>query len=51
MGSIDESGGQVSKSDEIWAFLFLAVFLAPATAIALVGSYGFTIWIFQLITG
>jgi nitrate reductase NapE len=33
---------------EIKGFLFLTVILAPALSIALVGGYGFTIWMYQL---
>jgi len=39
------------KIRELSAFLFLTVFLAPGVAIALVGSYGFAIWMYQLIAG
>lgn len=40
-----------TRQQELKGFLLLAVFLAPALAIALVGSYGFMIWIYQLIAG
>ncbi len=40
-----------TKLRELFAFLFLTVILAPAVSIALVGGYGFAIWIFQLIAG
>jgi nitrate reductase NapE len=39
------------KNRELYAFLFLTVFLAPAVSVAVVGSYGFVIWIYQLIAG
>jgi nitrate reductase NapE len=39
------------KADERTTFVLLAVFLAPALAIAVVGGYGFTVWISQLIVG
>ena len=39
------------KFRELSAFLFLTVFLAPAVSVAVVGGYGFAIWIFQLIAG
>ncbi len=32
-------------------FLFLTVVLAPALSIALVGSYGLAIWIYQILAG
>ena len=33
------------------AFVFLAVFLAPALAVAFVGGLGLTIWIVQMLSG
>lgn len=32
-------------------FIFLAVFLAPILSVIIVGGFGFTIWISQLIMG
>ncbi|MFZ0098615.1 MAG: periplasmic nitrate reductase, NapE protein [Gemmobacter sp.] len=40
-----------SKAEERNTFLFLAVFLAPALAVAGVGSLGLAIWIWQMIFG
>lgn len=39
------------KADERNTFIVLAVFMAPVLAVAIVGAYGFTIWISQLIMG
>ncbi len=39
------------KSRELYAFLFLTIVLAPVASAALVGSYGFVIWMYQLIAG
>lgn len=36
---------------EIFAFLFLTVVLMPAVAVATVGSYGLSVWIYQMIAG
>jgi periplasmic nitrate reductase NapE len=36
---------------EIFAFLFLTVFLIPALAIATVGGYGLAVWLYQMIAG
>lgn len=54
-------GGKVSTSDQVtpqqekrqeWRlFLFIVVFLFPLLSIALVGAYGFSIWIYQLFAG
>ena len=42
---------EVDKSEERNAFVVLAVFLAPILAVAIVGGYGFAIWMSQLILG
>ena len=36
---------------EIFTFLFLTVVLMPAVAVATVGSYGLSVWIYQMIAG
>lgn len=36
---------------EIFAFLFLTAVLMPAVAVATVGGYGLTVWIYQMIAG
>lgn len=41
----------VTKSQERRIFIFLAVFLVPIMSIALVGSYGFAIWMSHLLLG
>jgi len=45
-----DSVGQQKKRD-LFMFLFLTVVLAPALSVAIVGAYGFAIWIYQLILG
>ena len=46
------AGGPTStRGDEVRGFLFLTVFLAPALTAALVGGYGFSIWMYQLLVG
>jgi len=42
---------RITKTDERRAFIILAVFLAPFLACALVGGYGFMIWMLQLVFG
>ena len=42
---------QTSKREELTTFIFLAVFLAPALTLAIVGGYGFVVWMSQLIMG
>lgn len=39
------------KKNEIHAFLLLTAVIAPLIAIAIVGSYGLLIWIYQLFMG
>jgi nitrate reductase NapE len=40
-----------SRRDEFRTFIFLTVFLAPILAVALVGGYGFLVWMSQLLVG
>jgi periplasmic nitrate reductase NapE len=39
------------KRMEIFAFLFLTAVLMPLLAVATVGSYGLTVWIYQMMAG
>ena len=36
---------------EIFAFLFLTAVVLPALAVAVVGSYGLTVWVYQMVNG
>jgi nitrate reductase NapE len=45
----DEQRRQQSRERRV--FMFLALVLAPMLAVALVGTYGLSIWIYQLIAG
>ena len=36
---------------EIFAFLFLTAVLMPAIAVATVGGFGLSVWIYQMIAG
>lgn len=40
-----------TKVQELRAFVFLTVVLAPLLSVAIVGGYGFLVWIFHLLTG
>jgi periplasmic nitrate reductase NapE len=40
-----------TKKREILIFLLLAFFIWPFVAVAFVGSYGFIVWMYQLIAG
>ena len=41
----------VDKKTEFRSFVLLVVVLAPVLSIAIVGGYGFTVWIGQIIFG
>lgn len=52
----DGSGTLVSSEpstyqEELRTFLFLTVVTAPVLAVAVVGGYGFLVWMYQLFTG
>ncbi len=36
---------------EIFAFLFLTAVVLPALAVAVVGSYGLAVWVYQMAAG
>ena len=40
-----------SRGQELLVFLFLTVVLAPVLAVAIVGGYGFLVWMYQVVTG
>jgi nitrate reductase NapE len=55
MSHFDETQGMGSgrsrRRSEVLTFLFLTVFLAPILAVAIVGGYGFAVWMYQIFTG
>lgn len=51
VGSNDALERQRRKRMEIFAFLFLTAILMPALAVATVGTYGLTVWIYQMAAG
>ena len=48
--SADERSG-FTRGEELRSFLFLTVVMAPVLAVAVVGGYGFLVWMSQLIGG
>ena len=48
---MDDERQLQTKGEEIRAFLFIAIVAAPLLAVAIVGGYGFFIWMYQLFTG
>ncbi len=52
MQEISRSDAAIAtKSEERRVFIMLAVFLAPILSVAIVGGYGFIIWMSHLIFG
>jgi nitrate reductase NapE len=45
------SDSETSKKSEVKAFLFITVFLFPLVSVAIVGGYGFLIWMSQILFG
>ncbi|HRQ65144.1 MAG TPA: periplasmic nitrate reductase, NapE protein [Xanthomonadaceae bacterium] len=41
----------MSRRRELLLFLFLTVVLAPLLAVAIVGGFGFMVWIWQIFAG
>jgi nitrate reductase NapE len=44
-------GTPATKADERRAFVLLAVVLFPVLSVAIVGGYGFLVWMYQLVYG
>jgi periplasmic nitrate reductase NapE len=42
---------EVDKKTEFRSFLLLAFLFAPALSVAIVGGYGFIVWISQILLG
>lgn len=40
-----------TRRGELLVFLFLTVVLAPILAVAIVGGWGFAVWIYQMMYG
>ena len=40
-----------ARRSELKAFLFLTIVMAPVLAVAVVGSYGLAVWIYQVFMG
>ncbi|MFY0991740.1 periplasmic nitrate reductase, NapE protein [Halomonas sp. C05BenzN] len=47
----DTAAPEVRRKQEFRLFLFIAVLLFPILAIAVVGGYGFAVWMYQLFVG
>jgi nitrate reductase NapE len=47
----DSSGSTRTRREEVFAFVVLAVLIWPVLAVAIVGGYGFCVWMFQVVFG
>ena len=48
---MEDEGASFTKAQELRSFLFLSVVTAPVLAVAIVGGYGFVVWMYQLVAG
>ena len=51
MENLTEVVPAASRSRETRVFIFLTVVMAPMMAVAIVGSYGLLIWVYQMFSG
>ena len=49
--SAHDAVGESSRTEEVWAFLTLAVFLFPVLSVVVVGGIGFVVWMQQILFG
>lgn len=40
-----------SRRQELFMFVLLAILIWPIIAVAVVGGFGFSVWMYQLLTG
>ena len=48
---MDQPPDSLTRKQELRSFLFLAIVMAPVLAVAIVGGYGFLVWMVQLVAG
>jgi nitrate reductase NapE len=46
-----QGDGATAKRNELKVFLFLTVVLWPVLAVAVVGTYGLIVWVYQMLMG
>jgi nitrate reductase NapE len=49
--SHDSPAPRHSRREELFAFVVLAVLIWPVIAVGIVGGYGFSVWMYQIVTG
>jgi nitrate reductase NapE len=47
----DPTVSAVSRREEFFAFLVLAIFIWPIVTVGVVGGYGFLVWMLQVVFG
>ncbi len=48
---MNDDKNNVTRKQELRAFIFLTVIMAPILSVMVVGGYGFFVWMYQLVTG
>lgn len=51
MRSVEELSETERRGQELRLFLFLTVVFAPVLSVAVVGGFGFAVWISQILVG
>jgi periplasmic nitrate reductase NapE len=49
--SPDRISPRNSRREELFAFIVLAVLIWPVVAVGVVGGYGFSVWMYQIVAG
>ena len=47
----DSIDAPTTRTEELRSFLCFTIVMAPALAVAVVGGYGFLVWMYQLVAG
>ena len=47
----DRAAPRNTRREELFAFLVLAVLIWPVVAVGVVGGYGFSVWMYQIVAG
>jgi len=50
-GKPGDADSPSTRQEELRSFLFFTIVMAPALAVAIVGGFGFLVWMYQLIAG
>ena len=49
--SQERAAPRYTRREELFAFLVLAILIWPVVAVGIVGSYGFSVWMYQIAVG